>query len=255
VQIILSRQKAATPGPGAGVLPAAEPGELAGAWRDTHGAVTHFVRYKERYVGQLVELSTVLRAHGFHKTEERFRLRRTKPGVYAGTLKLRSVGGKKQWWDDVALTVEGDRLTYVVLRDGKPSGTRHTAARLVSSGGTTDGPALVAGRDDGDLAGLWRETTGGILRYARKDKNDYVGTIIRISPASEGYGFTIGQEGVRLKRTGRHTYTGTVLVHTYAARSASWDSIDITVHKHTLKFVRHMRNGGTERGSAVRIGE
>lgn len=254
VQVVFERVQEVRAGPAAKLLPSQVPGELAGAWKDPRGAVTHYVSHKDRYVGQIAELSPLLKSHGFTVGEERVRVRRTALGVYRGTMKLRSYGGKQPRWEGVEITVKGDTLELTFPKKGTPRRVRSTAVRLDSRGGTPGGEPLAVG-DEGDLAGAWRDPHGAINRYSRKKGNAYAGHIVRLSARQQGYGFTIGEEGLRLKRTGRHTYEGEVLVKSYGGRASWWVRIEITVHKDSLSYIRHLRRGGIERGSAARIRE
>jgi hypothetical protein len=193
VEVVFRRVREVAPGPGAGALPeAADGGELAGAWRDAYGTVTHYARAGERYVGQLVELSPTLDQHGFETGEERVRMRRTAPGRYEGTVKLRSFDGKKRRWAPATIRVEGNRLELTLKGKGPPGSRTTTATRLGSGGGAEDGEAAPE-PDPGDLAGLWRDTWGALTRYARTEGNDYVGTIVKLSWRNQGYGFEIGE--------------------------------------------------------------
>jgi hypothetical protein len=214
--------------------------------------VTHYVSHKHRYVGQLVKLSPQLRRQGFRAGDERVRVERAAPGVYRGTLRLRSSGGKQQRWDEVEITVKGDRLELAFIRDGKRTAPPHTAVRLGTGGGTTSRPPAATG-DEGDLAGVWRDSYGGVTRFERKGDSNYEATIVRLSARNEGYGFRIGEVGIRVTRTGRYTYEGKVLAKSYGGRSQWWERIEVAVYKGTLKYVRHMRTGGKERSSATRI--
>jgi len=146
---------------------AAQPGELAGAWREPDGAVTHYVSHKGRYVGQIDTLSPRLKARGFRAGDERVRVKRRAPGVYRGTLRVRSLSGKHERWEDIEITVRGGRLDIAAFRDGKRGATLLTADRLGSAGGDA---ALLppAARDDGELAGVWRDGHGGVNRFVRK---------------------------------------------------------------------------------------
>jgi len=231
---------------------AAEPGELAGAWREPDGAVTHYVSHKDRYVGQIDTLSPRLRARGFRAGDERVRAKRTAPGVYRGTLRVRSLSGKHERWEEVEIAVQGGRLEIAALRDGKRGATLLTAARLGSAGGDA---ALLppAAHDDGELAGAWRDGHGGVNRFVRKGDSDYDGLVVRLAPNDEGFGFTVGEVAIRVRRTGRYTYEGKVLAKTRGGREQWWEPIDIAVLRNTLKYTRHMRRGGEEQGAAVRV--
>ncbi len=251
VEVVFRRVPEAAPGPDGGAMPeAADGGELAGAWRDAYGTVTHYARAGERYVGQLVELSPGLRGHGFETGEERVRMRRTAPGRYKGTIKLRSFDGKKSRWAPATIRVEGNRLELTLKGKRRPATI--PATRLSSSRGAEDAEAPAA-PDPGELAGLWRDTWGALTRYARTEGNDYVGTIVKLSWRNEGYGFEVGQEGVRLTRTSRSGYEGKVLVKNHGGRSEWWEPLEVTVRGNTLTYIRHLRGGGIERGSAVRV--
>ena len=76
---------------------------------------------------------------------------------------------------------------------------------------------------------------------------------MRLSSRNEGYGFTVGEVGIRATRTGRHTYEGQVLARTLGGRESWWERLEVAVYKGSLKYTRHQRSGGTERSSAVRI--
>lgn len=251
VEVVFRRVHEAAPGPDAGAMPgAADGGELAGAWRDDYGTVTHYARAGERYVGQLVELSPALERHGFETGEERVRMRRTTPGRYKGTLKLRGLGGEKSRWAPATIRVKGNRLELTIEGKGRP--TTITATRLGSSRGAEDAETP-AEPDPGELTGLWRDTWGALTRYARTEGNNYVGTIVKLSWRNHGYGFEVGEEGVRLTRTSRNGYEGKVLVKSHGGRSEWWEPLEVTVRGKTLRYVRHLRGGGIERGSAVRV--
>jgi hypothetical protein len=250
VEVVFRRLPDAAPGPGAVMPEAADGGELAGAWRDAYGTVIHYAQAGKRYVGQLVELAPSLKEGGFETGDERVRMRRAAPGRYKGTIKLRSFDGKRSRWAPATIRVEGNRLELTIEGKGRP--TTITATRLGSSRGAEDAERP-AEPDPGELAGLWRDTWGALTRYARTEGNDYVGTIVKLSWRNQGYGFEVGEEGVRLTRTGRSGYEGKVLVKSHAGRSEWWEPLEVTVRGKTLTYVRHLRGGGIERGSAVRV--
>lgn len=251
---ILFRRLAAASEPGAAKKPAGKPGELSGAWQDEHGAVTHYVSHKDRYVGQIAKLSPQLKFQGFRVGDERVRVRRTAPGVYRGTVRLRTSGGKRERWAEAEVAVKGDGLELVVLRDGKPTTSRYAATRLGSGGGAPSRrPAAPV--DDGDLVGVWRDSHGGINRFERKGDSNYEGVVVKLAPQDEGFGFAVGEVGIRVTRTGRYTYEGKVLAKTFGGRSQWWERIEIAVLRDALKYTRHMRRGGVEHGAARRTGK
>lgn len=107
--------------------------------------------------------------------------------------------------------------------------------------------------DEGDLTGLWRTTpTGALTRYERAGDR-YTGFIVKLSPESEGYGFQIGEESVRLTRKARNTYHGDIKVNTERGRQTWWEPIEFTVQKNTLTYVRHKANGQEEKGAGARV--
>jgi hypothetical protein len=139
-------------------------------------------------------------------------------------------------------------------RKGGDGEVRETATRLASRGDMPGGEVAPA-RDEGDLTGAWRDAFGGVIRYTRKAGNDYAGHIVKLSPRNEGFGFRVGEEGVRLKRTGQFSYKGQVLAKTEGGGEAWWETLEATVQQDRLKYVRHMRGGGIEENAATRLAE
>jgi hypothetical protein len=228
-------------------------GELAGAWQTPQGGVIHYAGFRDSYVGQVAKLSPSLEEHGFKLGEEAVRVTRTAPGIYKGTVKTKNRKGERAWWDDATITVRGDRLACVRRPKGTDIESREPAVRLGSTG--TPAAELVPTRDEGDLAGTWRDQHGAVVRYAAASETDYVGTIVRLSPRNEGYGFRTGEEGVRLKRTGQFAYRGQVLVKSEGGREAWWEDLEAVVHADSLRYTRRLRHGGTEENTAARVPE
>ena len=248
VQIVYQRVK----GDGPKAAPKSEPGELAGNWKDPGGGITHYVRYKDSYSGQIVKLSRYARESGFRADEETTRVKRVEPGVYKGIVKIKSYGGGKAWWEDIQITVSGDKLKSVRTRKDGWGKVRDSAIRLATSSEDILVPRKPSDREEGDLAGRWKDSYGAITRYERKGAS-YIGTIVRISSRNEGYGFRVGEEGVRLERVAAGTYKGKVKVKTYGGRTTWWEAIEATVRGDSLRYTRFLKGGGTEKGSATRI--
>jgi hypothetical protein len=176
-----------------------------------------------------------------------------KPGVYKGTIEFsRAEGGTVDAVEDIELAVRGDALTSTrTTRAGKVAST---AQRLVTKGEKAEPPAKApAAVDPGDLCGKWRAANGDTTRYTR-DGSRYTGYLVAIAPEKKGYGFVIGDVGVRLTRVRDGFYVGKVLVRTEGGKDFWWEDVEFTVEGDELRHVRYMVNGKQEKGRCARVG-
>jgi len=125
-------------------------------------------------------------------------------------------------------------------------------ARATGEGQPPGKPGETPERDEDDLTGIWRTTRGSVTRYERAG-NRYTGFVVKLSPESEGYGFQIGEETVRLTRKTRNAYFGTIKVKTEGGKDTWWEPIEMAVQKNALTYVRHKANGQDEKGAGVRV--
>jgi len=106
-----------------------DPADICGVWRAPNGDTTRYERKDGRYVGRVAALAPEKRAYGFRIGEESVRLRRIAGGHYVGKVLVKTEGGKDAWWDDIEVTVAGDKLRYRhYLKAG--GSARGTARRL-----------------------------------------------------------------------------------------------------------------------------
>ena len=236
----------------AGAAEKREPGELAGSWRHPDGLVVCYRWQRDSYVGQVVALSRAAEGVGFRVGDEIAHVKRTAPGVYKGTVEVKSDSGRAERQEGIEITVRGDRLTSFRVGKGTQGKVEGSAVRLSDYSADPE-PEPIPEQEEGDLRGMWRAPNGDVTRYSRSG-NAYTGYVVRISPLKEGFGFRIGEESIRLKRLGGGIYVGTVKVKSLGGKATWWEDIEVTVGRKSLKYTRHMRNGREEKGSAVRVG-
>lgn len=225
-------------------------GDLAGEWADEAGAIAVYHREGEIYIGQIIRQGAP--DQGGAARKETIRVKATANGVYKGTIEFASPnGGKVEQVEDVQVVVRGESLTTLyTTKEGKVS---WTARRLASAGEKVLPAPKAALVDPGDLVGKWRAPNGDTTRYTR-DGARYTGYIVAIAPDKEGFGFRIGEEGVRLTRISGGFYVGKVLVKTEGGKDSWWEDIEFTVEGDELRYTRYMVNGKLEKGKAARIG-
>lgn len=222
--------------------------DLAGEWADAAGAITVYRREGETYVGQVIRPAVPGKGPA---RKETLRVKEM-GGAYKGTIEFSSPDGAKvEQVEDVEVTVRGDALTTVfATKEGKVT----TMARRLDSAGEKVEPAPKAVQvDPGDLCGKWRAPNGDTTRYTR-DGARYTGFVVALSPDKQGYGFRIGEEGVRLQRISGGFYVGKVLVKTEGGKDSWWEDIEFTVKGDELRYTRYMVNGKIEKGKGARIG-
>jgi hypothetical protein len=147
------------------------------------------------------------------------------------------------------LKIPDDGTVEILFRRVQPKASGTSGEGQPSS---KPGEAAPAEPDEGDLTGLWRTSTGGVTRYERTGDR-YTGFVVKIAPESEGFGFQIGEETVRLTRKTRNAYLGTIKVNTEGGKQTWWEDIEMTAEKNALSYVRHKANGQEEKGSGVRV--
>ncbi len=233
----------------AGRQPEAGGRDLAGEWADGAGAIAVYRREGEIYVGQVIRQGTPEKGAA---RKETIRVKAMAGGAYKGTIEFASPDGAKvEQVEDIEVVVRGDTLTSVfATKEGKLA---WTARRLASAGEKVVAPPKAAVVDAGDLVGKWRAPNGDTTRYTR-DGARYTGFVVAISPDKEGYGFRIGEEGVRLSRISGGFYVGKVLVKTEGGKEAWWEDIEFTVEGDELRYTRYMVNGKLEKGKSARVG-
>lgn len=229
--------------------PQAGAGDLAGEWADPAGAIAVYRREGDIYIGQVIRPAT---PGAPPPRKETIRVKPMPGGTYKGTIEFASPDGARvEQVEDIEVAVRGDALTSV---HSAGAGKVAWAARRLASAGEKAGPAPKAELvDPGDLVGKWRAPNGDITRYTR-DGARYTGFVVAISPEKEGFGFRIGEEGVRLARISAGFYVGKVLVKTEGGRDSWWEDIEFTVEGDELRYTRYMVNGKLEKGRGVRIG-
>ncbi|HUT32574.1 MAG TPA: hypothetical protein VNE39_03755 [Planctomycetota bacterium] len=224
--------------------------DLAGEWADGAGAITVFRRDGDIYVGQVIRQASPEKGPAPRET---IRVKAMGDGVHKGTIEFGSPDGKTvDLVEDIEVVVRGDTLTSV--RSAKGGKVAAIARRLDSAGEKLEPkPKAAALVDPGDLCGKWRARNGDTTRYTRNGDR-YTGYIVAIAPDKRGFGFVVGEEGVRLSRIPGGFYVGKVLVKTEGGKDAWWEDIEFTVDGDELRYTRYMVNGKVEKGRSARVG-
>ena len=103
--------------------------DLAGVWASPDGDVTRYSRNGDAYAGVVVKLSPYRQRYGFRAGEETIRLKRVQQGYYVGKVKVKTAGGRDEWWEDIEVAVEVNRLSFTrITADGEKE--KGTAARV-----------------------------------------------------------------------------------------------------------------------------
>ncbi|MBM4040460.1 MAG: hypothetical protein FJ290_18290 [Planctomycetes bacterium] len=224
---------------------------LEGEWAGADGAVAVFRRDGDIYVGQVIRQGSPEKGP---PPKETIRVKDMGGGVHKGTIEVRSPDGKTvDLVEDIEVAVRGDMLSWAYgTKGGKVVAT---ARRLDTAGEKAEPPpkAPAVEVEPGDLVGKWRAPSGDATRYVR-DGDRYTGYILAIAPSKRGFGFVIGEEGVRLTRIRAGFYVGKVLTKAEGGVDAWWDDIQVTVEGDELRFVRYLPNGKQEKGRCTRIG-
>ncbi len=206
--------------------PPANDNSLLGGWALADGRVVTVTQRGESLVGTV-------------DGRELFRMRpRGGDGVYdgSGLLTTRSGGSSSsRWYDGMTITVQGNtargvlgQFGFIMTRAGDsrmPPPAPQTASAPATS--LTKCPIV---HFDGNIEGQWRNRLAEGIRYVRAG-DEWHGSYTSMTGGTRDDGYKIGETFIRLRRTGRLTYSGTCFYKDYGStgrynpKTETWEVI------------------------------